>query len=56
MDRPTGFAWTLVVVLVVLAAITPALVALSNALLPVVVAGGVMFITARLVWHHTRKW
>ena len=42
--------------LVALAAIAPALIALSGALLPLVIVLGVVVIGVRLVFFHTRRW
>jgi hypothetical protein len=42
--------------LVVVAAVSPALISLSSALVPLVVAVGVAFTIVRLVFVHTRRW
>jgi hypothetical protein len=53
---PSNWLLTVIVALIVLAAITPVIVTLSSALMPLVIAVGVIGITARLVFHHTRRW
>jgi hypothetical protein len=42
--------------LMVVAALTPSLIALSHALVPVVIVVGVVVVVLRLVFFHTRKW
>jgi predicted membrane channel-forming protein YqfA (hemolysin III family) len=42
--------------LMVVAALAPQLIALSHALVPLVVAAGVVVIVVRLVFFHTRRW
>lgn len=42
--------------LLVLAAVAPSLIALSSALLPVVIAVAIALIACRLVFFHTRRW
>jgi hypothetical protein len=42
--------------LVVVAALTPQLVALADALLPLIVIGAVAIAGLRLLFFHTRKW
>ncbi|MGD9735223.1 MAG: hypothetical protein AB7V58_06380 [Solirubrobacterales bacterium] len=50
--------WMLAVVvgLVVLAAIAPALIDLSGAVLPVLIVAALAVIAVRLVFFHTRRW
>lgn len=47
---------TVVVLLIVLAALAPTLIALGHALLPLVIAVGVVAVIVRLVFFHTRDW
>jgi hypothetical protein len=56
VKTPFGIAVTLVMVLVTLAAITPMLIALSSALLPLIAVSTVAALVLRLVFFHTRKW
>jgi hypothetical protein len=57
MKSPTPYPLlTLVAGLVVLAAIAPSLIALSESLLPLVVVAGIVGIALRLVFVHTRRW
>jgi hypothetical protein len=53
---PTNLIVTAAIGLMVLAALTPSLVVLSHALLPLIVVVGVVLIVVRLVFFHTRKW
>jgi hypothetical protein len=55
MKSPTSLVWTLVLGLVVLAAVAPLLVSLSHALVPVIVVGAIAVIAVRLVFFHTRN-
>jgi hypothetical protein len=51
-------AWLLagVVGLLALAAVTPTLIALVGALLPLIVVAAVAVLALRLVFFHTRRW
>lgn len=51
---PTTVIVAAVAGLMIVAALTPQLIALSNALVPLVVAAGVVVIMVRLVFFHTR--
>jgi hypothetical protein len=53
---PGGLLITAIVALVLLAATAPLIVALSRALLPLVVVVGVVVVAVRLVFFHTRGW
>jgi hypothetical protein len=53
---PTNLIVTAAIGLMVLAALTPSLVVLSHALLPLIVVVGVVLIVVRLVFFHTRRW
>jgi hypothetical protein len=53
---PTNLIVTAAVGLVVVAALAPPLIALSHALVPLVIAVGVVVILVRLVWSHTHRW
>lgn len=50
------FLLTLVLGLVVLAAAGPALAALAQAAVPLVIAVGVVILLARGLWYFTRRW
>lgn len=52
---PSGLWVTAVVLLVILTALAPMLIALSGALLPLVVVAGVVVVIVRLVFFHTRR-
>jgi hypothetical protein len=57
MKTPTPYPLlTLIAGLVVLAAVAPSIIALSDALLPLIVVAGVLGIVLRLVFVHTRRW
>lgn len=47
---------TVLAALLLVAAVTPSLVSLSHALVPLVVVGGVVAVVLRLVFFHTRRW
>jgi hypothetical protein len=51
-----NYLGSVVVALVVLAAVAPVLIRLSHVLLPVLIVGGVAIIAVRLVFFHTRRW
>jgi hypothetical protein len=52
--NPSGWLATVVVLLIVLTALAPTLIALGHVLLPLVIAGGVVVVIVRLVFFHTR--
>lgn len=54
--KPPGLLITALMVFVLLAAAAPLLIELSRALLPLVVALGVVAVAVRLVFFHTRRW
>jgi hypothetical protein len=56
MKSPASLAMTVVMVLVILAAIAPMLITLSGALLPLIAVASVAAVVLRLVFFHTRKW
>lgn len=56
MKRLSSYGLVLIVGLVLLAAIAPALIALSHSLLPLVVVLTVAVAVLRLVFFHTRRW
>jgi len=56
MKPSGGWLVTAVVALVALAAVTPLLIELSHALLPLVIVVGAVFVIVRLVFFHTRNW
>jgi hypothetical protein len=56
LKTPGGSLVTAIVALVLLAAVAPLLVALSHALLPLVIVVGVVAVVLRLVFFHTRRW
>jgi hypothetical protein len=53
---PTSVIVAVIVGLLILATLTPSLVALSQALVPLIVVGGIVAVVLRLVFFHTRKW
>ncbi|HEX7245079.1 MAG TPA: hypothetical protein VF245_05885 [Solirubrobacterales bacterium] len=53
---PGGWLITALIVLVLLAATGPLLIGLSRALVPLVLVVGVVAVTVRLVFFHTRRW
>ncbi len=55
MKSPGGLLVTSFVVLVTLAAAAPLLICLSQALVPLVIAVGVVLVVVRLVFVHTRN-
>lgn len=50
------FALITIVVLVLVIAAGPTLIALAHAAVPLVIAGGVFVLVGRLVWHFTNRW
>lgn len=56
MKPPGNLLITAVVALILLAAAAPLLIALSRALLPLVLVAGVVAVVLRLVFFHTRRW
>jgi hypothetical protein len=50
-----SYFFSVVVALVVLAAVTPTLINLSHALVPVLIVGAIVVIAIRLVFFHTRR-
>jgi hypothetical protein len=53
---PTNLIVTAIAGLLVVAALAPPLIALSHALLPLVIVVGAVVIVVRLVFFHTRRW
>jgi hypothetical protein len=53
---PPNLAVTAVVALVVVAALAPTLIALSSALVPLIVVVAIAGVALRLVFFHTRRW
>jgi len=53
---PTTLLVTALAALLLVAAVTPSLVSLSHALVPLVVVVGIVLIVLRLVFFHTRRW
>jgi hypothetical protein len=51
-----NYVFSVVVALLLLAAVAPALIGLSHALVPVLVVGAIAAIAVRLVFFHTRRW
>jgi predicted membrane channel-forming protein YqfA (hemolysin III family) len=51
-----SYFFSVVMALLVLAAVAPVLIGLSHALVPVLVVGGVAIVVIRLVFFHTRRW
>jgi hypothetical protein len=49
-----SYFFSVVVALIVLAAVAPALIGLSHALVPVLVIGAIAAIAVRLVWYWTQ--
>lgn len=56
MKSPAPLIVTVITGLVIVAALAPPLIALSHALLPLIVVVGVAVIAVRLVFFHTRRW
>jgi hypothetical protein len=56
MKSPAGVVLWCLLGLLLLAAITPALITLFSAVLPVAVVLGVIVVIVRLVFFHTRRW
>jgi hypothetical protein len=56
MNKSTGWFVGAVVALAMLVSAGPALVALANAAVPLVIAIGVVAAVLRLVFFHTRRW
>jgi hypothetical protein len=52
-SQPGKSLLVIVVVLVVLTSAGPALVALAQALVPLVIVGGIVVAVLRIVWHYT---
>lgn len=55
MKLPTALS-TVAVGLLLLAVAAPALIALSQALLPLIIVFGFVVVVLRLVFFHTRRW
>jgi hypothetical protein len=55
MKGTGNYIVTVVVALIVLAAVAPTLIGLSHALVPVLIVGAVAAIAVRLVFFHTRR-
>jgi hypothetical protein len=53
---PTNVIVTAVAALLIISALTPKLIALSDALVPLVLVVGVLAVVVRLVFFHTRRW
>lgn len=53
---PGGWLASTIIALVLLATTAPLLIELSHALLPLVVAVGIIVAVLRLVFFHTRRW
>jgi protein-S-isoprenylcysteine O-methyltransferase Ste14 len=53
---PTTVIVTVAAALMVVAALSPQLIALSDALVPLIVVIGVVALVLRLVWSHTNRW
>jgi hypothetical protein len=56
MKRLSGYLLAVLVGLLLVAALSPALIALSHALLPLVIVLTVAVIALRLAFFHTRRW
>jgi hypothetical protein len=56
VPQPGRLLFVLIIVLAVLVAAGPTLVALVHAAVPLVIAGGVVAVVLRLVFFHTRRW
>jgi hypothetical protein len=56
LNRPLLYLVIGIVTLSILVSAGPTLVALANALVPLVIVLGVLAIALRLVFFHTRKW
>jgi hypothetical protein len=56
MKSPGGLLFTGFIALVTLATAAPLLIQLSQVLIPLVIAVGVMAVVLRLVFFHTRRW
>lgn len=56
MNKLTTFLVVSMAALAVLASVGPTLVALSHALVPLIIAAGLVAAVLRLVYYHTRKW
>lgn len=56
MKTPGGFLIACIAALVLMAAAAPMLIALSHALLPLVIVAGVVIVAVRLAFFHTRRW
>lgn len=55
-SQPGKSLLVIVVVLVVLTSAGPALVALAQALVPLVIVGGIVAVVLRVVWHYTNRY
>jgi hypothetical protein len=53
---PTTLIVTAVAALLIVSALAPPLISLSHAVVPLVIAVGILAIALRLVFFHTRKW
>jgi hypothetical protein len=53
---PTTVIVTVAAALMVVAALSPQLIALSDALVPLIVVVGVVALILRLAWFATRRW
>lgn len=53
---PSSLIVYAIAALIMLAAVSPSLIALSDALVPLVIAVGIVLVVARLVYFHTRRW
>jgi hypothetical protein len=56
MNKAVSFLIASIAILSVLVAAGPTLVALANAVVPLVIAVGVVVAVLRLVFFHTRRW
>lgn len=56
MKSPVGPVATLVLALVLVAAVAPLLIRLSQALVPLVIVAAIAVVVVRLVFVHTRRW
>jgi hypothetical protein len=55
-SNPGGSLLLAIVCLVALAAVAPALIALSGALLPLIIVLAIAIVGVRLAFFHTRRW
>lgn len=56
MKSPLPLILTIIASLMIVSALSPSLIALSHALVPLVIAAGVVIAILRLVFFHTRRW